>query len=95
MGSYTFGLNTEKLLAIISIILLTWINTRGIESGKWIQNIFTSLKVIALLGIILVGFTIGKNTAVISHNLQNLWSGSLTFTGTIHKLPLLGAAMVG
>lgn len=95
IGNYTFGLNTENLLAIVSIVLLTWINTRGIESGKWIQNIFTSLKVIALLGILLLGLTIGKNFDAITTNLQSLWDGSLTFAGTIHKLPLLGAAMVG
>ena len=53
-GKYNIGLNTENLLAIIAIILLTWINTRGLEIGKWIQNIFTLTKVIALLGLILL-----------------------------------------
>jgi APA family basic amino acid/polyamine antiporter len=38
-----------KILAIFSIILLTYINTKGVESGKTVQLIFTSAKLIALL----------------------------------------------
>lgn len=93
LGNYTFGLNTENLLAIISIILLTWINTRGIETGKWIQNIFTFTKVLALFGIIILGFTIGRNIEAINLNLQNFWGSP--FVGTLRATSLLGAAMVG
>ena len=97
-GSYTIGLNTENLLAIFSIIFLTWINTKGIESGKWIQNIFTSMKVIALLGLIILGITIGKNAEAVSINLHNIWNiqSSVAFGGQSFFLPgALGAAMVG
>ena len=73
LGNYVIGLNTENLLAISSIIILTWINTRGIESGKFIQNIFTTLKVIALFGLIILGLTIGKNIYAITANLDNMW----------------------
>ncbi len=102
--NYDIGLNTENLLAIFSIIFLTWINTRGLESGKWIQNIFTSTKILSLLGIIFVGITMGRNHSAITHNMQNIWS-----TSWIHTLPTfhienlnglsifgaLGVAMVG
>ena len=94
IGSYNIGLNTENLLAIISIIFLTWLNTRGLESGKWLQNIFTSLKMIALFGIIFLGVTIGKNIDAILINLKNVW-GSSIFVGARNCAPLLGVAMVG
>lgn len=103
-SKYNIGLNTENLLAILSIIFLTWINTRGLESGKWIQNIFTSAKIISLIGIIFIGLTIGKNHAAIIQNLHNIWNASWTHTLPsfhIEKLNglqifgALGVAMVG
>ncbi len=101
---YNIGLNTENLLAIISIIFLTWINTRGLESGKWIQNIFTSAKILSLLGIVFIGLTIGRNHLAIAQNLHNIWNASWIHTlptfhieklNNISILGTLGVAMVG
>src|SRR5450830_991122 len=47
MGPYNVGLHTQNLLAIASICLLTWVNTRGIHEGKIVQNIFTFTKTAA------------------------------------------------
>ena len=44
------------VVAIAMIPFLTWLNTRGIVTGKTVVNIFTSTKVIALFGFILIGF---------------------------------------
>ena len=44
-----FQFNTTQLLAIIMILVLTWINTRGIKEGKRVQNLFTYSKVFILL----------------------------------------------
>lgn len=93
-GKYNIGLNTENLLAILSIILLTWINTRGIEAGKWIQNIFTTTKIAALILIIILGLTIGKNAEAININLQNFWTLPKNLSG-FAILTALGTAMVG
>ena len=95
VGKYNIGLNTENLLAIISIIFLTWVNTRGLETGKWIQNIFTFTKVIALLGLIFLGITIGRNINAINLNINNFWDSSFTFVEACRGMPLLGVAMVG
>src|SRR3989338_7785381 len=78
LGSYNIGLNTENLLAISSIIFLTWINTRGLHEGKFIQNIFTSTKIISLLGLIFLGLFIGRNPEAINLNLQHFWDASKT-----------------
>lgn len=45
-----------QLVAIFIIILLTWINSRGVKEGKFIQTIFTSAKLLALFGLIIFGF---------------------------------------
>ena len=53
-GSYAVSLSAQQLLAVASIALLTFINTRGLEVGKWIQNSFTFTKTAALLGLVIV-----------------------------------------
>src|SRR3982751_1455189 len=49
-----------QLVSIALIIFLTYTNTRGIKGGKWIQNIFTSAKLLALFGLILFGFVAAR-----------------------------------
>jgi len=56
-----FPLTTEKLLAGLCLIGLTWINTRGIHYGALIQNVFTSLKVLALVALIIIGLALGHH----------------------------------
>ncbi len=70
-----FGLNISagQLLAIATIVLLTYNNVRGIREGKTVQNIFTTAKVASLLGLILLGIIIGSNSHAISANFSNMW----------------------
>jgi len=49
------SITSTMVVAILMITFLTWLNTRGIVTGKTVQNIFTSTKVIALLGFIVIG----------------------------------------
>jgi basic amino acid/polyamine antiporter, APA family len=60
-----------QLVAIGIIILLTYINTRGVKEGKAIQRVFTSAKLLALFGLIIFGFLLVKN----SYWAQNWTSG--------------------
>ncbi|MBU6324203.1 MAG: amino acid permease [Bacteroidetes bacterium] len=50
-----FKISAAQGVAIGSILLLTWLNTLGIEEGKWIQRIFTTAKLLALFGLIAAG----------------------------------------
>lgn len=54
--------HSGQLLAIAIIIILTFINSRGIKEGKLIQTVFTSAKLIALFGLILFGFILVKDS---------------------------------
>ncbi|MHB1688272.1 MAG: APC family permease [Ignavibacteriaceae bacterium] len=103
-----FGLkiSAAQILAIVSVVILTSSNTRGVRTGKIVQNIFTFSKVIALFGLILLAFFIGKNAAAIGANFSNFWSASWThisngkiisiesISGTM-LLAAIGVAMVG
>ncbi|MCX6150660.1 MAG: amino acid permease [Ignavibacteriales bacterium] len=99
-------ISAAQFLAIFSIIILTFINLRGIKSGKVVQDLFTLTKTIALLGLILLGIWIGSNPDVININFEQLWNASWThiangkiisidqLTGTV-LLAAIGVAMVG
>src|SRR3954452_2512071 len=70
---YALSLSTTQLVGILMIALLTWTNTRGLEYGKIIQNVFTTAKTGALAGLILVGLLLGWNATAVSDNFRNLW----------------------
>lgn len=53
IGSFHF--NASQLLAIVTIVLLTWINSRGVRNGKIIQTTLTTIKLLSLFGLIVVG----------------------------------------
>lgn len=63
-SGYAVSLSTGQLTAIIVIAFLTWTNSRGIRYGKIVQNSFTSVKVVALAGLIVLGFLFWSHTAV-------------------------------
>jgi APA family basic amino acid/polyamine antiporter len=48
-------ISPAQLLSLVLIILLTFINTRGVNSGKIIQTTFTLTKLLSLLGLIVFG----------------------------------------
>jgi len=51
-----------QLVAIVIICLLTFINSKGVKEGKFIQTLFTSAKLLALFGLILFGFLLVKHS---------------------------------
>lgn len=62
-------LSTEKCLALVTLLSLTWLNTRGVEAGALIQNVFTSLKVVALFALIAVGLVFGTHLPALDWSL--------------------------
>lgn len=104
-----FKITWIQILSIFVILILTYINTKGIQSGKIVQDIFTVSKVAAILGIIALGFILVKNSfwnANFSlgwdafNNLEKDTSGEFLKTGwkEISGMTLMGgiaAAMVG
>src|SRR6266496_1695532 len=105
-GSYAISLSTAQLIAILLILFLTATNTRGLKTGKFIQNTFTFTKTAALAGLILIGLLLGWNhgsaayTSSWWHPSVNGWDPQIVrpgigATGATALLMLLGLAMVG
>jgi APA family basic amino acid/polyamine antiporter len=71
--TYALSLSTTQLLAIAVIVLLTWINMRGIQYGRLIQNFFTAGKVGALVALIAIGLGLGWNREIVAGNFSGAW----------------------
>ncbi|MDI9878874.1 APC family permease [Flectobacillus longus] len=97
------GLNISaaQLTSIALIIFLSFINTRGVQYGKYVQSIFTVTKLLALFGLVIFGFILTANTETWHHNWQTGFSiqqltssGFLPYTGWA-AFGAIAASMVG
>jgi len=73
-SKFAISLSVQQLVAVLMIIFLTYLNTRGVKLGKWIQNIFTSAKMLSLLGLILICVFVARNASAIADNFSHLWA---------------------
>jgi len=73
-SSYAISLSTAQLVGVLLIVLLTWMNTRGLKLGKLVQNVFTITKTGALIGLILLGVIVGWNATAASGNFGAFWA---------------------
>jgi basic amino acid/polyamine antiporter, APA family len=87
------GLSPQRLIALISIWVLTWINLRGIKEGKWVQTTLTVVKTVALAGLIILGLTIGRHAEAITANFSPGNFNPVAFTPAF--LVAFGSALVG
>ncbi|MFT3822581.1 MAG: amino acid permease [Chitinophagaceae bacterium] len=101
-GIGSFHVSPAQLLAILLLVLLTYINTKGVKAGKIIQAVFTSTKLLSIGGLILFGF-IYMNHDVWSQNWSAAWdfkklsaNGSTAgYTGIAAFGGALASALVG
>jgi len=91
-----------QIVAIASIIFLTWLNTRGIREGKRVQNTFTTGKVLLLVLFIIIGLGFSSNSFAIRMNEKIFWQpmqegpgGTDIPVSGIALISVLGMAMVG
>jgi APA family basic amino acid/polyamine antiporter len=96
-----FAVSAAQVVAIISIILLTLINTRGVQNGKIIQTVFTLAKILSLFGLIFFGLILGAKHEIWSANWENAWAATSlstingeTVTNAISGMALLGAIAI-
>lgn len=95
-----FNIYPAQFVSIFIIILLTYINTKGVQGGKMIQTIFTVTKLLSLFGLIVFGFLLAADTEVWNAN----WTDAFTMksmtkgTGEMSAAiiaPVLGAGALG
>jgi APA family basic amino acid/polyamine antiporter len=108
LGNMDIGLNTQNLVAVLMVIVLSIINIFGVKTGALIQNIFTLAKIAALLGLVFLGVFVGRNAQALAANFHgNFWhnaglgaqhavqvgvGGPIVMVGT---LTILAVAQVG
>lgn len=95
------AISPAQIVSIVIIVLLTYVNTRGIQGGKVIQTTFTITKLVSLFGLIVFGLVMAKG-GVWSANWSNAWDltklnadGSFESYTTIAAVGAIAAAMVG
>ncbi|MEC5145183.1 amino acid permease [Chitinophaga sp. 212800010-3] len=86
--------SAAQLTAIVLIVFLTFVNTRGVKEGKVIQTVFTLTKIAALLGLIIFGLA-----AADGHTWSRNWEsgfslGRLSAPGA-SLLPYAGFTVMG
>jgi basic amino acid/polyamine antiporter, APA family len=72
-SGYAVSLSTAQLVGICVIALLTWANTKGLQYGKIVQNVFTTAKTAALTGLILAGLILGWNASAVKTNFTDMF----------------------
>ncbi|MGB9156125.1 MAG: amino acid permease [Chthoniobacterales bacterium] len=89
-GGYAFSLSTAQFVGLCMIALLTFMNTRGLKLGKLVQNVFTTAKTGALIGLIILGIIVGLRSGAGAENFSHFW----TLRGTLQEVgPGLTAAV--
>jgi basic amino acid/polyamine antiporter, APA family len=85
LGGMDVGLNTQNLIAILVVVVLSVINIFGVKTGAVIQNIFTTAKVSGLLGLVIFGILLGRNAQALAANFgANFWRNA--GLGTLHDV---------
>jgi APA family basic amino acid/polyamine antiporter len=99
--THGFAISTAQLVSIGIILILTYINTRGVKSGKLIQTTFTLTKLLSLFGLIAFGF-FALNAGTWHMNWSNAWhlhqlkpDGTFVEYTTVAALGAVAASMVG
>jgi len=88
-----FKITAAQLLAITTIVFLTWLNSRSVKSGKITQTLLTIVKILSLGGLIVVGLTLGFNREIWSVNWTDAWLSVRWDPVSGEAIPIAGAAL--
>jgi APA family basic amino acid/polyamine antiporter len=89
-----FKLNAAQIVSIITIVLLTYINSRGVKNSKILQTVLTIIKILSLFGLIVFGFVLAAKADIWNANWSNAWSSRAFDTENGSWMPLGGTALL-
>ena len=96
LGLWGHTINGAQVFAIISILLLTAINARGVNLGKLIQNTFTTTKIVSVVAIALAGLLVGWGSGAFDGNLGSITTSQVPApSSSMPWLAMIAVAMVG
>jgi len=76
----------RKLFATLLVVFLTALNIRGVKLGGTLQSVSTTLKILAIIAIVIVAFMAGSHVGSASH-----WTAPIAVGSTISGWSLIGA----
>ena len=95
-------ISPAQLVSIFIIVLLTYINSRGVKGGQAIQTTFTVTKLLSLFGLIVFGFFMMNGSVWEANWSADAWDlhklnadNSIKAYTTIAAIGAIAAAMVG
>jgi APA family basic amino acid/polyamine antiporter len=97
-------ISAAEVMSMVLVVFLTFINTKGVKTGKLVQTTFTLAKLLSLLSLIVFGFAIAFNTEIWNANWADAWQakrwiggedGSWKLVAGAAVIPLFASALVG
>lgn len=90
-------LNAAQLVSIAVVLLLTLVNSRGVNYGKWIQTGFTLAKIAAVVALVAFGLLLGARAEIWNANWAQAWQRPPSGAGgfALALLPAIAVSMVG
>ncbi|HEX9979787.1 MAG TPA: amino acid permease [Flavobacterium sp.] len=89
-----FQLNAAQIVSIITIIFLTYLNSRGVKNSKILQTVLTIIKILSLAGLIVFGLFLGAKAEIWNANWTNGWLSQSYNADTSSWLPIHGTALI-
>jgi APA family basic amino acid/polyamine antiporter len=89
-----FKLNAAQIVSIITIIFLTYLNSRGVKNSKMLQTVLTIIKILSLAGLIIFGFLLAANAEIWNANWADVWSTKTYIKETGSWMPINGVALI-
>ena len=89
-----FKLNAAQIVSIITIIFLTYLNSRGVKNSKMLQTVLTIIKILSLAGLIIFGFLLAAKSEIWNANWADVWSTKTYIKETGSWMPINGVALI-
>lgn len=83
------NISAGQIVAIAAIIILSFVNYFGIKSGMRVQNIFTFLRILAIVFLVVFGLSIGEKSGI--QNFSHFFKGINLFNIKFFGLALIAA----
>lgn len=90
----SFKLNAAQLVSIATIILLTYINSRGVKNSKILQTVLTIIKILSLLGLVVFGLALAAKSDIWNANWADAWNTKSFDAKSGSWLPISGTALI-
>ena len=89
-----FKLNAAQAVSIVTIIILTYLNSRGVKNSKMLQTVLTIIKILSLAGLIVFGFLLAAKSEIWNANWTDAWTPKTYVKTNGSWLPISGMALI-